>query len=96
MPITQCPRCELRFSHVTEMRWHLREDHPSERKVESTPLTIPVQQRDNRATPDPSPDDPSPDDPPPGAPARDSVAPSPPGRRAALWWRRRQRSNRGS
>ncbi len=43
MAISQCPRCELKFSNASEMRWHLREDHPSGRPVQSTPLTVSVQ-----------------------------------------------------
>ena len=79
MPISQCPRCELKFSSVNEMRWHLREDHPSERVVESTPLTVPVTRRGGTTVTDPDPQD---------------SAPTPPGRRAALWWRRWLRGDR--
>lgn len=81
MPISQCPRCELKFSSVNEMRWHLREDHPNERAVESTPLTVPVTRRGGTLT-DPDPQDPQ------------DPAPTPPGRRAALWWRRWLRGDR--
>lgn len=72
MPISQCPRCELKFSNVNEMRRHLREDRPSERAVESTPLIVPVTRRSGALLAHPDPRDPQ------------DPAPTPPGRRAAL------------
>jgi hypothetical protein len=29
MTVHQCPKCELRFSHVTELNDHCGKDHPS-------------------------------------------------------------------
>lgn len=42
MPISQCPQCVLKFSTRSEMKWHLREDHPSKKPAESAPMTVPV------------------------------------------------------
>jgi hypothetical protein len=42
MAICQCPKCELKFSSRSEMRWHLREDHPSRKPMTSEPVTITV------------------------------------------------------
>ncbi|QJY51144.1 hypothetical protein [Pseudonocardia broussonetiae] len=80
MPISQCPRCELKFTSVSEMRWHLREDHPRERQIDSTPLTVPVQRSRGPNADDPAEDDTA------LVPAR--------GSRTARWWRRRTRSDR--
>ena len=40
MPLSQCPQCELKFNNQSEMKWHLREDHPTRRTMESVPTTI--------------------------------------------------------
>ena len=37
MPISQCPRCVLKFSTRSEMQWHLREDHPREKAAKPAP-----------------------------------------------------------
>ncbi len=43
MPISQCPKCELKFSSRSEMRWHLREDHPQRRPAaRPSAITVPV------------------------------------------------------
>lgn len=53
MPISQCPKCELKFSSRPEMRWHLREDHPAPVTVESEPITITA--RRSEPAPEPPP-----------------------------------------
>lgn len=41
MAISQCPKCQLKFTTRSEMQWHLREDHPSP-SVPDAPVTITV------------------------------------------------------
>ena len=42
MPTSQCPRCELKFAHRTEMQWHLREDHPRPRAAAPATTATPA------------------------------------------------------
>ena len=47
MPISQCPKCVLKFSSRSEMQWHFREDHPKPLPSTAPPvITIPVSQRE--------------------------------------------------
>ena len=39
MPVSQCPKCELKFTYRSEMHWHLREDHPRAKTTAPTPAT---------------------------------------------------------
>lgn len=49
MPISQCPRCELKFSSQSEMKWHLREDHPAPARAPEKPMTVTVPRPGGRA-----------------------------------------------
>lgn len=37
METLQCPRCVLRFNHVSELRDHLEREHPAFRSKATTP-----------------------------------------------------------
>ena len=39
MPISQCPKCVLKFSSRSEMQWHFREDHPKPLPLAATRAT---------------------------------------------------------
>ena len=60
LPVSQCPKCELRFGSPSERDLHLREDHrpalqrhpePSPAPVKETRETAPVVRRDVRLHP---------------------------------------------
>jgi hypothetical protein len=53
MSIHQCPRCELRFAHMPEVRTHLVDDHGVDPEALESHLGIGAATAAHRDTPDP-------------------------------------------
>jgi len=50
LPVSQCPKCELRFGSPSERDLHLREDHRPPLQRQPEPPTVPMEQDNDAST----------------------------------------------
>jgi len=51
LPVSQCPKCELRFGSPSERDLHLREDHSAPVQRQQDPPPEPVEETSERTAP---------------------------------------------
>ena len=50
LPVSQCPKCVLRFGSSSELDQHLRQDHRSSPRSRQQPTVAPAEETDDRPT----------------------------------------------